>query len=148
MKGTGEDPDQTPGKTPKTATEIFREAFPRYLAIGMTYEQFWEQESWLVKSYREAAKLKQEDVNYVSWLNGLYIVRALRAGVPVVVNGFVKSGNGNIEPYPEKPIEFAESKEEKENNQMKLQVARMQQMAEMFNATFARKHGDDKATKQ
>ena len=78
---------------PKTATEIFQEAFPIYLAMGMSYREFWEMESWLVRSYRKAHEIRQEENNYNAWLNGLYTLQALNVGVPVVVKGFAKQKN-------------------------------------------------------
>lgn len=41
-------------------TEKFYQVFPYYLAIGMTYEQFWEMDCNLVKYYRKAARIRQD----------------------------------------------------------------------------------------
>lgn len=41
-------------------TEKFYQVFPYYLAIGMTYEQFWEMDCDLVKYYRKAARIRQD----------------------------------------------------------------------------------------
>ena len=125
---------------PKTAKEIFLEAFPQYLAIGMTYEQFWEKESWLVKSYREANKLKLDEINYSAWLHGIYVLNALQSGVPVILNGIAKE-RISLPGFPEKPIDFSEkAKEDQEKKQMEKQRAYMQMIAEQFNATFKKKH--------
>ena len=110
-----------------------------YLAIGMTYEQFWEKESWLVKSYREAQKIRSRDVNYSAWLNGVYILQALQSGIPVILNGIVKQPV-TLPNYPEKPIDLDQkSKEEQEKKQIELQRAKMREMAETFNAAFMRR---------
>ena len=90
------------GVKPKTTGEIFIEAFPRYLAMGMSYAEYWEKESWLVKSYREAQKSKNNDINYIAWLHGVYVLDALHNGVPVVLNGIAKS-HIDLPKYPEKP---------------------------------------------
>lgn len=118
---------------------MFQKAFPIYLAAGMTYEEFWEKEGWLVKSYREAQRIKHNDVNYAAWLNGVYILQALQSGVPVVLNGIAKN-HIDLPNFPDKPIDFSEKgKEQKEKKQMELQKAKMQEMVEQFNATFRRK---------
>ena len=125
----------------KTASELFQIAFPMYLAIGMSYEEFWEKESWLVKSYREAQKLKFKDVNYSAWLNGVYVLQALQTGIPVVLTGMLKE-HVKLPEYAHAPIDFDEkSKEEQEKKQMEAQMAKMKEMAERFNATFKKKHG-------
>lgn len=110
-----------------------------YLAIGMTYEQYWENESWLVKAYREAEKLKQRNLNHIAWLHGLYTYEALQAGVPAHVMGFAKS-HVDLPHFPEKPHDPSEeAKKKKETKQMELQRAKMQEMVEQFNRTFLRK---------
>ena len=43
--------------------EIFYEQFPFYLSIGMTYEQYWEGDSSLVKYYRDAFLLQKDRKN-------------------------------------------------------------------------------------
>ena len=125
----------------KTASDYFREAFPLYLATGMSYEEFWEKESWLVKSYREAQKIKRDEINYSAWLHGIYVLDALHTGIPVVLNGIAKS-RIELPKYPETPLDLMEkNKEEQEKKQMELQKAKMHAMVEAFNATFRRKHG-------
>ena len=116
-----------------------------YLAIGMTHEEFWEKESWLVKCYREAQKIRNESDNFHAWLSGVYVLKALQTGIPVVLNGIAKQSI-RLPEFPEKPIDLVGTrKEEQEKKQMELQKAKMQEMVEAFNATFRRKHGiDDK----
>ena len=124
---------------PKTASELFQEALPVYLSMGMTYNEFFYKESWLVKSFRKAYRIKQDEINHSAWLQGLYIVQALNSGVPVVLNGIMKQVQ-ELPNYPGKPLEFNEKDEKKiEQNRMELQVAKMKEMMEQFNSTFARK---------
>ena len=128
---------------PKTPTELFNEAFPAYIAMGMTYREFWEMESSLVIFYRKAYRIKQDEINHSAWLQGLYIVQALNSGVPVVLNGMMKQVK-DLPNYPSKPIEFSDKSEKKvEEDRMKLQVAKMKEMMEQFNSTFARKQKNE-----
>lgn len=55
--------------------------FPYYLSLGMTYEQYWYGEPWLVKAYREAEIYRRESENYTLWLQGLYFHRAVSASL-------------------------------------------------------------------
>lgn len=115
-----------------------------YLAIGMSYREFWEGEGWLVKSYREAHRIRTDEINHAAWLNGVYVLKALNAGVPVVLTGVVKE-RVKLPEFPETPIDFSEKgTADAERKQMELQKARMQMIAEQFNATFRKKHGMDK----
>lgn len=88
--------------------QLFDKVFPDYLAMGMTYEQFWRQDCSLVIAYRKAYKIRQEEVNRSAWLQGLYVYKALQSS-PVVVQGFMKQG-ATVEPYPNKPINFDDFK--------------------------------------
>ena len=42
---------------------LFDRVFPEYLAMGMTYRQFWIDDCRLVIAYREAYRLRQEEQN-------------------------------------------------------------------------------------
>lgn len=55
-------------------TEEFERSFPYYLAIGMTYEQYWEQDSTLVRAYRKAAKIQRDLRNQDAWLQGALLL--------------------------------------------------------------------------
>lgn len=124
-----------------TMAETFDAAFPQYLAMGMTYEQFWDMDCTLVIPYRKAYHLRQEEANNNAWLQGLYIMRALQS-VPVFVNGFMPRG-AHLQRYFEKPIDFTPEKKkpvqetntEKQNNA----ISFMEKLAGRFNSQFDRK---------
>lgn len=120
---------------------MYHEAFPHYLAMGMTWEQFWEQDSALVKDYREAKRLRIDEENYVAWLHGLYIYEALCNASPLF-RAFSKSGT-TARPYPDKPHELERRKRmtEKEENEQKMRdgMAYMQRMTARFNQAFYQK---------
>lgn len=85
----------------KTYTERFWEAFPFFLSIGMTAEQFWEQDCCLTKYYRKAFELQQDRKNEELWLQGMYIYEAL-GDVSPLLHAFAKPGT-KAHPYPDKP---------------------------------------------
>lgn len=109
--------------------ELFDKMFPEYLAMGMTYEQFWKQDCSLVIAYRKAYRIRQEEINRNAWLNGLYIFKALQTA-PVTVNGFAPKGY-TPEPYPSKPFDFAPQREktaqEKLDDEVKARAERIRQ---------------------
>ena len=109
--------------------ELFDKTFPEYLAMGMTYEQFWKQDCSLVIAYRKAYRIRQEEINRNAWLNGLYIFKALQTA-PVTVNGFAPKGY-TPEPYPSKPFDFAPQREktaqEKLDDEVKARAERIRQ---------------------
>lgn len=113
----------------------FDEAFPHYLAMGMTNEQYWEQDCALVIPYRKAYRIKQEEANRLAWLQGMYFFEAL-CDVSPIMHAFAKSGT-TVRPYPEKPYEFKTERDVKraERNQQKIDnaVAFMHNLAARFN---------------
>lgn len=137
---------------PQTLSDVFHKAFPHYLAMGMSAEEYWDGESSLAKDYREAFRLRMEnekahwdEINdRAAWMNGMYMRHAL-SSVLMLVNGFVPKG---VEPkeYPDKPFmeKAAEEKKEenrkaKEEHEMQLAMAMMQARFIQFNKRFEEK---------
>lgn len=113
-------------------TKQFEEAFPYYLSIGMTYEQYWEGEADLPIFYRKAEKLRLKRKNEEAWLNGRYVYDALCAVSPLL-HAFAKSGTQAspylVEPYPS-------NEEELENRK----IRQMKEAAENFRALVTMKN--------
>lgn len=110
-----------------TYTEQFYNQFPFYLSIGMTYDQFWNDDCELVVYYRKANELKNARKNQELWLQGMYIYEALCCVSPLL-HAFAKNGT-KPQPYPDKPYaisakEIKECKEtiEKENRKKAMAV--------------------------
>ena len=83
------DPDT--GVALRPYTELFKREFPYYLSIGMTKEEYWEDDSELVVAYREAERLRKERVNSEAHLQAFYIYEVISDFVPVLVS-FPKKG--------------------------------------------------------
>ena len=103
--------------TDKSYTEIFNEALPYYLSIGMTYDLYWYGDPWLVKAYHEAHEMRIEEMNYEKWLQGLYIYQGIGARTPVL-NPFSKKKKADE--YPKEPLvitQRAQNRKEREKAQ-------------------------------
>lgn len=110
---------------PISYTEQFKAHFPFYLSIGMTYDQYWNDDCELVIYYRKAHNLQLERKNQELWLQGFYIYDALCCVSPVL-HAFAKKGTKPL-PYPQEPypITKEEVKEIKEaEDKLKLQQAK------------------------
>lgn len=104
MEGAVAEESAASVKKSRTMGETFDDVFPQYLAMGMTYAQFWEQDCALVIPYRKAFQIRQEHENRLAWLQGMYIYEAL-CDVSPVLHAFAKSGT-TVRPYPDRPYEF------------------------------------------
>ena len=100
--------------------------FPAYLAMGMTYEQFWDGDPDLVKAYRTADRIRRRRRNEELWLEGIYMVEALSS---TVGNMFAK---GAQHKYPEEP--FPITQEEVREREEREQRARMERIKAAFTA--------------
>ena len=89
----------------KTNTEIFEECFPFYLAIGMSYAEYWEGDSVLAQYYRKAYQIKQEEINNNAWLQGMYIYDAVSTALHNALRGFGKN-KAPIKDYAKQPYEM------------------------------------------
>lgn len=84
------------------------------MAIGMSYDEFWNQDVSLVRVYMEADEIRRRRQNEVLWLQGLYVRDALCCSV---VNMFsdknAKKFDYPTEPYPITERQIAEVEERK-----------------------------------
>ena len=117
---------------------MFNEAFPQYLAIGMTYDEYWNGDNCLPRYYRKKHKLQRAEANHMAWMQGAYVYEAILACAPTL-NALSK----NKEPVPYRdapiPLTHADAMREAERIRMKqMRKARdeMQRMAEDYNRQF------------
>ena len=110
---------------PLSYTEIFEQACPKYMAMGMTYDQFWNGPNEMCAAVRKAYKLRREMENEKAWIQGLYVYDAICAVAPVLIP-FSKAKKP--EPYAREPFDFygtaqetssVERKEQRSDNKAK-----------------------------
>lgn len=86
------------------------------MSIGMSYDEFWNQDVALVRVYRKADELRRRRQNEGMWLQGLYIYEAL-CDVAPIYHAFAKKGTKPApyakEPYPITETELREMEERK-----------------------------------
>ena len=104
-----------------TYSEQFYEVFPYYLAIGMTYEQFWDGDPTLVKYYRKSAEIKRDMTNQELWLQGLYVYEAL-CNVSPLLHAFARKG-AKAHPYPSQPYAVSEKQRKIDEEERERKVA-------------------------
>ena len=76
---------------------------------GMSYNEFWRDDPWLAKYYREAYVCRRKAENHRDWLMGAYNYNAVSTALS---NAFRKKG-GQSQEYIEEPIPiFPKTKEE------------------------------------
>ena len=128
-----------------TYTEQFYEVFPYYLSIGMTYDQFWNDDPALARYYRQADEIKVERKNQELWLQGLYVYEAL-CDVAPILHAMAKKGT-KAQPYPEKPYAITERQRRREAEEKERKVAmKGKRMMEMLMRARKKVEGTSQQT--
>ena len=149
-----EDAPQQTG--PKSYGDIFDEYLPEYMAIGMTYTEYWDGEFGTKRAARKAyairIKNEQRLTDRQNWYLGQYVISALKS-TPLLVAGLNVKPSTQLPDYAEKPfLEAAEEmkKEEvrkkKEEDQTKLAMAMMQAAFTKFNQRFEQRQAEKQKT--
>ena len=141
--------DASPPPRGKTYSEIFQELEAFYIAIGMTFEQYWDGDATMPRAYRKAHEIRKKELNEYAWLQGMYVYHGVGCLAPIF-NMNSKAGT-KANPYPEKPYAFnsppqtEEEQEEADKKEYDEMQARMTAFMERFNKDFAennKKGGD------
>lgn len=94
------------------------------MSIGMSYDEFWNQDVALVGVYRKADELRQRRQNQMAWLQGMYIYQAL-CDVSPIFHAFAKKGT-KPQPYVEEPYPITAAEiEERRIRDLRKKEARM-----------------------
>lgn len=123
-------------------TRQFYDHLPFYLSIGMTFNQYWNEDCCLVKHYRKAYELQRERKNQELWLQGMYIYEAIGDMSPVL-KAFAKKNTKPLK-YPSEPYAITQQEMEKRKQAEKRAAyermkAKTSSFAIKFNADYQRK---------
>lgn len=126
----------------KSYSEIFEEACPYYLSIGLTPEEYWEGDCQYARYARKAEKLRLEKANQLAWLQGMYVYDAITRVSPIL-NPFAKKGT-KAKPYPTEPYPLGLSSETDKEEELEKEMSDkgttyLQNFMSKFNDQFNRK---------
>lgn len=96
MDGNVLDPSERPSQG-----QIFDDAFPLYLTMGMSEEQYWDGDPQLTIFYRKADEISRDKQNSLAWLQGMYVYDAIIRLAPILVANPKKGAKPK--PYTEQP---------------------------------------------
>lgn len=119
-------------KNPLSMGETFRKFCPYYLHLGMTWDQYWHGDPWMVVYYYEAHKLEIEQRNQELWMQGAYIYDAFTV---VLSNAFAAKGS-TPKRYMEKPIDILPKTEEEKAAEEERELRRMVQQLNAWEKSF------------
>ena len=128
---------------------MFDEAIPHYLAMGMTWDEFWDGEYGTKRAFRKAYRIRMENEQKLAdrnnWYMGQYLISALQC-VPLLVAGLNVKRTTKLPSYPEQPFlekfekqQKEEVRKRKEEDQSKMAMALFQAMTLKFNKNIERR---------
>ena len=120
--------------TPISLAEMFTKICPAYMAMGMSYDEFWHCNTKVHKAYRLAWEQRKAYRNWEMWWQGSYIDEALLKVAPVMRAAF---GKGKVEPgkYSEEPYPLTNREAEERMEAQRRQ--KMERMLEVFKRESA-----------
>ena len=114
----------------KSLAEMLMDICPSYMALGMTYDEFWHCNTKVHKAYREAWTIRRKNEEWARWRQGAYNFAALMCAAPVIRASF---GKGKAEPgeYPGEPWPITR-KEAEERQQKKARDRYLRMREKLF----------------
>ena len=91
---------------------------PDYMAMGMTWDEYWDGDPQMTVAFRKMHRMKQESRNQEMWLQGMYIYEALLDASPMF-RDLVKEAKPI--PYPTKPYPLNREDSEKRKEQEEIE---------------------------
>lgn len=70
-------------KKRKKLSELFWEAYPAYLSMGMSHDEYWNGDAKSCEAYRKAREQQFLIQDGFAWRNGLYVYHALCCAAPL-----------------------------------------------------------------
>lgn len=123
----------------KSNSEIFDECFPFYLAIGMSYAEYWEGDASLARYFRKAYRIKQEEANNNAWLQGLYIYDAISTALHNALRGMAKS-KPPAKDYAKQPYNIFKKKKTEAEKAQEVEIEQQKAAAWMENLVMSQSH--------
>lgn len=109
------------------------------MSIGMSYDEFWNQDVALVGVYRKAQDLRDKRRNRELWLQGMYFYEAL-CDVSPLFRFSMKKGTIRPEPYAREPYPVTEEEvRERELREAKKKEEQLKAEFAAFAAQFVKK---------
>ena len=109
------------------------------MSIGMTYDEFYNQDVCMVRAYRRAAELRDRKKNRDMWLQGMYFYEALCDASPLF-RFTTKKGSIKPEPYAKEPYPITAAEvREREEREARAKEERMKAQFALFAEQLRKK---------
>ena len=108
------------------------------MAMGMTYEEYWQGNPSMAVAFREAYKIRKDEEDAMAWSQGAYFYEAVSTAL---YNAFLEKGK-RTKPYREHPFRWKEP--EKSVEQIRDEVVDgLKRFEEAWNARTSKQNKDN-----
>lgn len=114
-------------------SEIFWEAYPAYLTMGMSSDEYWNGDARACRAYRRKREEELKLQDEMLWRQGAYIYQALICVAPYFNSIKPQKPEEYIKPFSYMADE--QKRKEAEQNQINRAAAAFQVWADSFNRT-------------
>lgn len=129
------DGDSETSESPFPFSDVFEDAFPYYLSMGMSYKEYWFGDPSLVVAYRKAEDIRSHRKNWEMWMNGRYVYEAVMRLIPSLQLLKPREPMEYMnEPYPLTKEEYEERLQREEKKKQEEIKAKMKALADRVNA--------------
>lgn len=125
--------------------DVFREALPYYLSIGMTDDQYWERDPYLVQDYYKAHLLAVEQRNQEMYMQGLYNFKAFKAVIENFNYGLGGKKGKRPEGYFTEPIRITPLTESEKRIKAEKDRKKLISSLTAWEKTWNKQHGKEGA---
>lgn len=99
---------------------------------GMTYEQFWYDDPWMVREFKQTFLLRQRKRNEEMWIQGAYIANAVTVAI---INTFGSKKTN----YLNAPIDIYPKSESEKQEEIREERLKLVQRLSLISANFKQK---------
>lgn len=110
------------------------------MAMGMSYNEYWEASPYLVRYYKEAFQIKRKLENEMAWIQGIYIYDA----VAVCLQNVFRDRGQKREHYMESPLDIFPLTDKEKKAREREEMIKMNKQFEQIRAAQARKKTENK----
>ena len=114
-------------------SKTFWNCLPHYLVMGMSVDEFWNQDPKLAEVYRDAYETKKRIQNENMWLQGAYVYHALCSASPMFLIHPQQPQSYLAQPFPLTAEEIEAQRIAEEKAKYEEQKAKIMAMAEAVN---------------
>ena len=129
--------EEEPSSKERPFSDVFREVFPWYMAIGMSYDEFWNQDPYLAVYYREMHEFKRDEENQKQWWQGLYTYIAISTALS---NIHLDGKKHKVNQYLQEPLRIRPKTEEELEADRQRAIRRTVMQLDAFKAAFDESH--------